>query len=185
MTSLSDHEGRVINWVREFAARRSLPRDFFERMLLDDDWVLIVKASAVIETGLNEALAARMPAEWRESIIRLSMRTKRRMAVDAKMLPEKIDRAVETLTGLRNAIVHDAKGFQFDLGQHLSQPGKLDGFVAKVGWVMCPAQEIDRLKAPPQAATDSVTENPKFGCLMVALMVLLYLGDPVAPRSKV
>lgn len=177
MTADGHSEGEIIRSVQDFAIRRGLPANFFTQLLLDEDWAAIVKVSAVVETGLNEALAARMPPEWKESIIGLPLRTKRQMAVAANLLPEKIDRAIETLSGLRNAIVHDAKGLQFDLSRHLEEPGKLQSFVARVGWVMCSISQLETEKAPPQTAIDSVTENPKFACLMVALMTLLYLGE--------
>lgn len=175
---------QIIRYVQDFAVRRGLPSDFFTQLLLDEDWAAIVKVSAVVETGLNEALAACMPPEWKESIVGLPLRTKRQMAVDAKLLPEKIDRAIETLSGLRNAIVHDARGLQLDLGRYLEQPGKLQNFVAKVGWVMCSADQLRTGKTPPQTAIDSLTQNPKLGCLMVALMTLLYLGDEGAKVNR-
>lgn len=72
-------------------------------------------------------LAPAIPAEWRGWFIRrVTVSTKRDLALKRERLDPFTARAVEALFALRNSVVHDARGFSFTFAKYLNTPTGAD-----------------------------------------------------------
>ena len=55
-------EGNILAEVKAQAERLGLPRDFYAKLLDEDDWSFVIKANALVEAACSDALAARLHA---------------------------------------------------------------------------------------------------------------------------
>lgn len=88
-----------------------------------DDWTLVVKLHAMIETGLNGAILIHLGEPELEAIIqRLDTHSpagKVAFAKALKIIPKTSATFIQQLSELRNFCVHDIRNFDFDLTKHL------------------------------------------------------------------
>jgi hypothetical protein len=97
-----------------------------ENMKWKDDWTLIVKLHAMIETALNGALMRELEKPALDSIIAkldTSNQSTGKIALAKALgiLPKASVTFIQKLSELRNLCVHDIRNFEFNLIDHLTR----------------------------------------------------------------
>lgn len=108
-------------FFKDIAERVGLPFETLSRLYaVDDDWSLVVRATALVEATLNECLEnieiLGGGAEW---LVKRSLHDKTSFLGSVGLLPDNLGRAIRVLLRIRNAAVHDLRAFDFDLVKFL------------------------------------------------------------------
>jgi hypothetical protein len=127
-----DSEGDVVtvpdtieDSVRALEEELGLPGGFLERLRDEDDWSFIIKAHALIESAVSHlvciALGKPILAEVL-SHLELSDKRRGKMAFASALgLVEKPDRRfINSLSELRNTLVHDVRNVGFSLSKYVA-----------------------------------------------------------------
>jgi len=98
-------------------------------MLKGDDWLLIIKLHAMIESALNVALVLELRDSRLETIIGKldtsdGSRGKVAFAKALEMLTKPSVDFLQALSTLRNLCIHNIRNFTFDLLKHLAEHSK-------------------------------------------------------------
>jgi hypothetical protein len=132
-----------------------IPKLVLDSLFADDDWTLIVKLHAMIETGLNNALTIRLGSPALSSIIEKLDTSNQKtgkiaFAKALKMLTGESCGFLQRLSELRNFCVHDAKNFTFDLSAHLAamEESKREGWFKSMMHEMHPSFEVKGSAVP-------------------------------------
>lgn len=130
----SQQEGAILSGLRivlkSTAEHTKLPKAFFESLLDSDDWSLVIKLHALVETALNNLITVSIgDNRLLEIVMRLDTSDKQRgkmafiKALD--LLPVEARAFVHKLSELRNDLVHNISSFDFSLEKwirEMSQP---------------------------------------------------------------
>src|SRR6266498_2185517 len=137
----------------------------------DNDWMLIVKLHAMIETGLNAALLKQFAVPELASVIAKldtsnTATGKIAFAKALKILEPKSAVFVQKLSELRNLCVHDVRNFEFQLDKHLD--GLSDDKRNEL------VKPVMKLVAPESKNSTSFREALWIGVMQIMMELLIH-----------
>lgn len=175
-------EGHIFAEVEAQAVRLGLPRDFYAKLLNEDDWSFVIKANALVEAACSDALAARLHAPELATCLAtldLGHRKHGKVALLRTLGAMEKEQAsfLQILYELRNKLAHNVSQVSFSFESHLNDIEEKDRrvFIKYIGHGV--KEEV------LGASRDSfVAENPKLALWFTLSEVLacLHLEHDVA-----
>lgn len=144
-------------------------------MLKGDDWLLIIKLHAMIESALNVALVLELRDSRLETVIgRLDTsdgsRGKVAFAKALEILEKPSVDFLQALSSLRNLCVHNIRNFKFDLLRHLAEhPNANEHRVAL-------RKGMERLTFPDKKVPERfISDDPRMALFLGTWSIMLQL----------
>lgn len=133
-------EGSIHAEVEAQAERLGLPRDFYSKLLDEDDWSFVIKLNALVEAACSDALAARFHApELAGCLATLDLGHKRHGKVALLRTLGAIGKeqanVLQVLYELRNKLAHNVSQVSFSFDVYLAEidPKDKAAFIKHVG----------------------------------------------------
>ena len=168
-------EGNILAEVKAQAERLGLPRDFYAKLLDEDDWSFVIKANALVEAACSDALAARLHApELATCLATLDLGHNKHGKVALLRALGAIVKEqatfLQVLYELRNKLAHNISQVSFTFESYLAEIAPKDraAFIKHVGHGIQPTV----LGAPRD---NFVAENPKLSLWLTLSEVLACL----------
>lgn len=120
------------------------PKFFDDLLLEDDDWTVVIKCHALLESVSCQLIATELGrTELEGAFARLGIRAKMGLLKTLKLVSPEELKMMEALSDLRNDVVHDVKQTDFAFAEHLKDKNRRDSFVAKFGLGFDETVEVD------------------------------------------
>ena len=116
---------KIFSDVHEFEEKLSLPKNFYENLLKEDDWSFIIKISTLFEAACTHALATKLAAPEIEDCLSFleQANSKYGKIVLLKKLgvlyPEQA-KFLENLASQRNKLSHDISNVSFTFEKQIN-----------------------------------------------------------------
>ena len=164
----------LFSWLREGLG---VADAFLDRLWTDDDWTLIIKLHSMIEAGMNHLILNQLGNPKLERVIAKldtsNPATGKAAFVKAfALLPDKTLRFIQILSEIRNACVHDARNFTFNLEAHVATFEKKQ----LANWLDCltvSMPETMEFRSGEMLPTRTLFKvNPRFGVITATLQIM-------------
>jgi len=124
MNELKDELKFIFSLLTKYEKEKSLPKDFFRKLLDEDDWTFIIKIHTLIEAAVTESLAAVINPKLLVVLQQLSLgdaRTgKLKFAEALGLLNENQLKFIKLLSKIRNKLAHDIKNIDFKFSDYIA-----------------------------------------------------------------
>ncbi len=98
-----------------------LPAWFILALTKEDDWSLLIKTHALLETAVTEVLLAFLQhEEVNTTVSKLSLNIRVRLLVDFGLIDRRTQAFITRLSGIRNRLVHDIRNVNQSLRDHVA-----------------------------------------------------------------
>jgi hypothetical protein len=118
-------ERHIFRDVASFEQRLSLPKDFYVRLLREDDWSFVIKLNALFEAVCAHALTTRLNApELIDQFARLELADRERGKVKflstLGCITDEQAKFLRELASLRNTLAHNVSQVTFTFDEYVS-----------------------------------------------------------------
>ncbi len=114
----------IFSGLAKYEKDKSLPQDFFKKLLYEDDWSFVIKIHTLIEAAVSESLAAVINPKLLVVFQQLSLgdtRTgKLKFAEAFGLLNENQLKFIKLLSNIRNKLAHDIKNIDFNFSDYIA-----------------------------------------------------------------
>lgn len=170
----------------EYVAKRlGLPPQFVIKLLDEDDWSFIVKAHALVEASVMQAIKHRLSGHSISKFLgKLTMRRLLDFAKDLDALDSQLCSKIRLLSEIRNDIVHDVTKVSFSFAQYLSDQQKRNGFQ---GLFLNGVSGCVDIAGHSVGRKQFLIDNPKLAVMffLIELLVEVYLEESKAMSKLV
>lgn len=163
--------------IKKFEEELSLPKNFFNKLIDEDDWTFIIKLSALLEAVTTNILIEKIDYRNLEESISFmdyaNPRTGRiKFLKDMNVLSKEHYKVLEKFALLRNQVVHKIENVDFSFDKYIEgfDKGQKKSFVKDFGLGINDEIKIKDIKISKH---DFVLENPK-------LAIWITIGEVIA-----
>ncbi len=138
-----DYAKRIFASIKVFEKDLGIHRGFFNKLLKEDDWSFIIKLHSLFEAAVTHLLTKELNKNELENVIselELSNKKSGKLAFarSLNLLSKKESRYINSLSELRNKLVHKIVNVNFNLEDHVQSldSQQLNSFASSFGFVI-------------------------------------------------
>lgn len=171
--------GSIFEDVGKFEQKLGLPKDFYKRLLREDDWSFVIKLNALFEGAATHVLSTRLHApKLVDAFAHLDMLNSK---VGKVVLLRKLDAItsdqatlMRQLGELRNELAHNVRNAMFSFTEYVASldANQITTLVKSFGHGVQEIIAIDDMRIPRE---QFVRENPKLALWITSAEVIACL----------